>query len=78
MLKDDAVSSDSLTDFGRTRAPHRPFTDRYLASLKATSRRHEVLDPARKGLLLRVTPNGVKTFCFSASAIRETSSPFGS
>jgi integrase len=42
----------------------RPFTDRFLATLKSTSRRYEVLDPSRKGLLLRVTPRGVKTFCF--------------
>jgi integrase len=42
----------------------RPFTDRFLATLKPTSRRYEVLDPSRKGLLLRVTPKGVKTFCF--------------
>jgi integrase len=42
----------------------RPFTDRYLASLKPTNRRYDVLDPRRKGLLLRVTPNGVKTFYF--------------
>ena len=44
--------------------PRRPFTDRYLASLKSTNRRYDVLDPSRKGLLLRVTPNGVKTFYF--------------
>jgi integrase len=42
----------------------RPFTDRYLASLRPTNRRYDVLDPSRKGLLLRVTPNGVKTFYF--------------
>ena len=49
----------------RQRATARgPFTDRYLATLKPTSRRYEVLDPSRKGLLLRVTPKGVKTFCF--------------
>jgi integrase len=42
----------------------RPFTDRFLATLKPTSRRYEVLDPSRKGFLLRVTPKGVKTFCF--------------
>lgn len=42
----------------------RPFTDRYLASLRPTTRRYDVLDPSRKGLLLRVTPNGVKTFYF--------------
>src|SRR5579864_7729850 len=42
----------------------RPFTDRYLATLKPTNRSYDVLDPSRKGLLLRVTPNGVKTFSF--------------
>ena len=42
----------------------RPFSDRYLASLRPTNRRYDVLDPSRKGLLRRVTPNGVKTFYF--------------
>ena len=41
-----------------------PFTDRFLARLKPTSRSFDVLDPSRKGLLLRVTPNGVKTLYF--------------
>jgi integrase len=48
---------------GRAEA-RRPFTDRYLVSLKPTTRRYDVLDPSRKGLLLRVTPNGVKSFYF--------------
>lgn len=42
----------------------RPFTDRFLASLKPAADRYDVVDPARKGLLIRVTPNGVKTFYF--------------
>ncbi len=40
------------------------FTDRYLSSLKPRSERYAVLDPSRKGLLLRVSPAGSKTFCF--------------
>jgi integrase len=40
------------------------FTDRFLASLKAVARRYDVLDPARRGLMLRVTPAGTKTFFF--------------
>jgi integrase len=64
MLKEHVPSDDAASDFVHTRAPRRPFTDRYLASLKVTARRYEVFDPGRKGLLMRVTPNGVKTFCF--------------
>jgi integrase len=64
MLRESATADVLGADLGAPRAPRRPFTDRYLASLKARSARYEVLDPARKGLLLRVTPNGVKTFCF--------------
>jgi integrase len=63
-LKKHAPSPEAGSDFVEIRAPRRPFTDRYLASLKATSRRYEVFDPGRQGLLIRVTPNGVKTFCF--------------
>lgn len=53
-----------VPQIGRRAEARRPFTDRYLASLKPTTRRYDVLDPSRKGLLLRVTPNGVKTFFF--------------
>ena len=42
----------------------RPFTDRFLVALNPRSRSYHVLDLSRKGLLLRVTPNGVKTFYF--------------
>jgi integrase len=42
----------------------RAFTDRYLAALKPAPKRYDVLDPARKGLLLRVMPTGTKTFFF--------------
>jgi integrase len=64
MLQEHCARGETQPDFGRTQAPRRPFTDRFLAALKATARRYEVLDPARQGLLMRVTPNGVKTFCF--------------
>jgi integrase len=66
-----ANTAPARNDYGldipqiRQRAEARaPFTDRFLAALKPTSRRYEVLDPSRKGLLLRVTPKGIKTFCF--------------
>jgi integrase len=42
----------------------RPFTERFLASLKPRRRRYAVLDPRRKGLLLRVSENGSKAFYF--------------
>jgi integrase len=42
----------------------RPFTERYLLSLKPRRQRYAVLDPRRKGLLLRVSENGAKTFYF--------------
>jgi hypothetical protein len=65
--KAGASSQNDGLDFpriaGRSEA-RRAFTDRYLASLKPADRRYDVLDPSRKGLLLRVTPNGVKTFYF--------------
>jgi integrase len=49
----------------RTRAEaRRSFTDRFLVALRPSSRTYDVLDPTRKGLLLRVTPKGVKTFYF--------------
>lgn len=41
-----------------------PFTDRYLAALKPEAKRYDVLDPSRKGLMLRVTARGTKTFFF--------------
>jgi integrase len=42
----------------------KPFTDRYLASLKPDAKRYDVLDPSRKGLMLRVTARRTKTFFF--------------
>jgi integrase len=64
VLKEDAASIESWIEPGRSVAHRRPFTDRYLASLKPAPRLYDVLDRARKGLLLRVTPNGIKTFYF--------------
>jgi integrase len=64
MLKEPATSDAPTADFNAARAPRRPFTDRYVAALKAGPARYEVLDPARRGLLLRITPNGIKTFYF--------------
>ncbi len=40
----------------------RPFTDRFLACLKPADKRYDVLDPSRKGLMLRVASGGTKTF----------------
>jgi hypothetical protein len=37
----------------------RPFTD-----LKSAAKRYDVLDPARKGLMLRVIAGGTKTLFF--------------
>lgn len=61
-----STSNDRLdaTRMTRRSEGRRAFTDRYLASLKPTTRCYDVLDPSRKGLLLRVTPKGVKTFYF--------------
>src|ERR1700758_319218 len=42
----------------------RAFTDRFLSSLKPAAKRYDVLDPARRGLMLRVTATGTKTFFF--------------
>lgn len=42
----------------------KPFTDRYLATLKAAPGRYDVADPSRRGLTLRVFPSGAKTFVF--------------
>lgn len=42
----------------------RAFTDRFLASLKPAAKRYDMLDPARRGLMLRVTACGTKTFFF--------------
>jgi hypothetical protein len=39
-------------------------TDRMLAALKPAAKLYDVLDPARKGLMVRVTPAGTKTFFF--------------
>jgi integrase len=64
MLKETARSEETEGDYSASTALRRPFTDRYLASLKAAPGRYEVLDPSRRGLRLRVTPNGVKSFCF--------------
>jgi len=64
MLRETATTEAPTADFKPPRAPRRPFTDRYLAALKAGPARYEVLDPARRGLLLRITPNGIKTFYF--------------
>lgn len=47
-----------------TESGPKPFTDRYLASLRPASKRYDVLDPSRKGLMLRVTARGTKTFFF--------------
>jgi hypothetical protein len=47
-----------------TESGPKPFTDRYLAPLKPASKRYDVLAPSRKGLMLRVTARGTKTFFF--------------
>lgn len=63
----DASNQDPKLDtlrLGRRSGGRPAFTDRYLASLKPTDRLYDVVDPSRKGLLLRVTPKGVKTFYF--------------
>ncbi len=61
-LREDAAAEHSGADWHARVPQRRPFTDKYLASLKPRPRRYDVLDPARKGLLLRVTSNGTKTF----------------
>ncbi|HNX49823.1 MAG TPA: Arm DNA-binding domain-containing protein, partial [Thermoanaerobaculaceae bacterium] len=38
------------------------FTEAYLTSLKPEAQRYEVYDTERPGLVIRVTPNGTKTF----------------
>jgi hypothetical protein len=40
------------------------FTDRYLAALKPASATYDVMDSARRGLVLRVFPTGAKSFLF--------------
>ena len=65
--KTASASNDDGLDIPQIRQraeARRPFTDRFLATLKPSSRRYEVLDPSRKGLLIRITPKGAKTFCF--------------
>ena len=42
----------------------RPFTDKFLQSLKPTLGRFDVRDPSRRGLTVRVFPTGTKTFVF--------------
>jgi integrase len=64
MLKESAMRDSGNEEVAHAGAIRRPFTDRYLASLKPAPGRYEVLDPLRRGLRLRVTPNGIKTFCF--------------
>jgi integrase len=43
--------------------PQKSLTDRFVASVHATSRAN-YFDTKSRGLALRVTPNGVKTWCF--------------
>jgi integrase len=64
MLKEELETTDLDPGPTSRRAERRPFTDRYLASLKAAPGRYDVLDPSRKGLMLRITPHGTKTFYF--------------
>jgi hypothetical protein len=64
MLKEALETTALDTRPASRRAERRPFTDRYLASLKAAPDRYDVLDPSRKGLMVRVTPRGTKTFFF--------------
>ncbi len=64
MLRESTAQDDLQAQDSPAPVVRRPFTDRYLASLKSAPGRYEVLDPLRRGLRLRVTPNGVKTFCF--------------
>ncbi len=40
------------------------FTDRFLAALKPAAKAYDVTDPTRKGLIVRLTPAGTKTFYF--------------
>ena len=40
------------------------FTDRYLAALKGKPVTYDVVDAARKGLVLRLFPSGAKSFLF--------------
>ena len=63
-LRDDDTSEVPGDPWAAPQVKRRPFTDKYLSSLKARPQRYDVLDPARKGLLLRVTPTGTKTFFF--------------
>jgi integrase len=42
----------------------RPFTDKFLQSLKPALGPYDVCDPARRGLTVRVFPSGTKTFVF--------------
>lgn len=61
----DVVRHQDLELEAPLRKPRKSaFTDRYLNSLKPRSDRYAVLDPSRKGLLLRVSPSGAKTFNF--------------
>jgi len=62
----DAVRHQDLEIEAPLHKPQRKsaFTDRYLTSLKPRSDRYAVLDPSRKGLLMRVSPSGAKTFNF--------------
>jgi integrase len=53
-------------------APSRPFTDRYLASLRPRRQRYAVFDPRRQGLILRVTEKGAKTFYFRYKRAQQT------
>jgi integrase len=65
MLKEDTATIDLEPPRSEPRrAERRPFTDRYLAALRAAPGRYDVLDPSRKGLMLRITPHGTKTFYF--------------
>lgn len=64
-----------MRDIGSHRtAPRIGFTDRYLASLKPAAKRYDVIDAARKGLMLRVASRGTKTFFLPLPALRPSRS----
>ncbi len=64
MLDDHSGTGGDGTGDRPQRTRSKPFTDRYLAALKPRAARYAVLDPRRRGLLVRVSPKGAKTFYF--------------